>query len=179
MRRRDLSDEEHALWGRAVRDVKPAERRATSLGKKGPAPAPSRRTPRLQASDATAERRTHKILGGGDPAMDRAAKSRRIAVERSLDLHGLSQAEAHRRLLRFLQSAAEDGMRLALIITGKGRVGAGEKRGVIRARFLDWVEAPPIRSIVSRVSPAGPRDGGGGAFYVFLKRRGAGKSPRP
>lgn len=84
--------------------------------------------------------------------------------------------------MRFLNAAAADGARLALVITGKGRPPAqsdASRGGILRTRFLDWIEEAPVRSLIARVSQARPRDGGAGAFYVFLKQKGAGVTPRP
>jgi DNA-nicking Smr family endonuclease len=132
------------------------------------------RTPFKFAPAAPVKTSTHFVYGGGDPKLDRAAASRRIAIDRTLDLHGMTQAEAHRLLHQFILRAAGDGVRLALIITGKGRP---SQPGVLRARFLDWVETPPLKGAIARVAPARPRDGGAGAFYVFLKAKGAGAAP--
>jgi hypothetical protein len=165
MSRRTVSAEEMALWRRAVGDDAPAGGRpiAPSLA----APRPNRIAPQSRRADAT------PAFGGGDPRLDRAAARRRLPIERRLDLHGLTQAEAHVRLVRFLTGAARQGVRTALIVTGKGRPPGG---GVIRRRFLDWIEQPPLRALIARAAPAARRDGGEGAFYVFLKARPAGSA---
>jgi DNA-nicking Smr family endonuclease len=184
MRRRDLSDEERALWRRAVRDVAPAKRpraiaaAAWPAGKRQPAEQrlPEKRLPPLTGRAAAA--RAHAVVGGGDPRLDRHAARGRLAIEATLDLHGLTQADAYRRLIPFLARAHADGARLVLVITGKGRGGDAPRQGVLKARFLEWVEETPARAHIARVAPASRRDGGAGAFYVFLKRKSAGKAPR-
>ncbi len=181
MRRRDLSEEERALWRQAVRDVAAAKRARPAVAKAAPKTAARKRAsapPILPV--APPSRKGHAILGGGDPKRDRAAATRRIAIDSTLDLHGLTQAEAHRLLPRFLQRAVDDDARLILVITGKGRKSpSGVRGGVLRAQFLNWIEEAPLRALIARVAPAKPKDGGEGAFYVFLKRKGAGKTPRP
>lgn len=102
-----------------------------------------------------------------------------MAIERTLDLHGMTQVEAHRALIQFIASAAQDGARLVLVITGKGKAPSRETRGgVLKSRFLDWIEERALKSEIARVSPAKQKDGGAGAFYVFLKRKSAGRAPR-
>ncbi len=102
-----------------------------------------------------------------------------MAIERTLDLHGMTQVEAHRALLQFIAAAVHGGAQLVLVITGKGNASSPEMRGgVLKPRFLDWIEEQPLKSEIARVSPAKQKDGGAGAFYVFLKRKGAGKAPR-
>ena len=121
----------------------------------------------------------HFVFGGGDPRLDRAAATRRIEIERMLDLHGMTQVQAHRALVQFMAAAANDGVRLVLVVTGKGRPSAPDARGgVLRSRFLDWIEEPPLKGEIARVAPAKQKDGGAGAFYVFLKRNSAGGPPR-
>jgi DNA-nicking Smr family endonuclease len=91
----------------------------------------------------------------------------------------MTQPRAHRHLVTTLGAAAAAGERLVLVVTGKGRKSPnGARAGVLKARFLDWIEAAPVNALIARVAPAGRRDGGDGAFYVFLKRKGAGEPPR-
>jgi DNA-nicking Smr family endonuclease len=83
----------------------------------------------------------------------------------------MTEAAAHARVTRFLLGAHSSGLRLVLVITGKGARAGEERRGVIRARFFDWIETAPLRAAIARVAAAKPKDGGAGAFYVFLKRK--------
>lgn len=84
-----------------------------------------------------------------------------------IDLHGLSQDEARAALGRFLEGCFHNGVREALLITGKGALGDG----VLRKRLPEWLAEPPLRDLVAGISMAHPRHGGAGAFYVALKRR--------
>lgn len=178
MRKRDLSGEERELWSLATRDVKPVKKRARAA-LKPPAPPKSGPAPRRRAavaviaaaSPSPPKKKTAPVLGGGDPRVDRRAAKGLIPIERTLDLHGLTEAAAHSRISRFILGAHSDGLRLVLVITGKGAARGGEGRGVLRRRFVDWVEMEPLRSAIARVAPAKPNDGGEGAFYVFLKRK--------
>jgi DNA-nicking Smr family endonuclease len=88
--------------------------------------------------------------------------------EARLDLHGMTQEEAHRALSHFVARAQEDGLRALLVITGKGGAGRG---GVLREAVPRWLEEPLLRGRVLSVAPAQPKDGGGGALYVLLRRR--------
>ena len=185
MRRRPLSDEERTLWRRAVKDVRPARPVPLEAPPHAPdwtiaaprAPNRSRGQALNPAAPPSAPAR-HFVFGGGDPALDRAAVTRRIAVDRVIDLHGLTQTEAHRLLVRRIPDAAAHGERLLIVITGKGRAARGMAGGggVLRVRFLDWVEEHPLKGLIARVAQAKPKDGGAGAFYVFLKKKGAGSA---
>jgi DNA-nicking Smr family endonuclease len=85
-----------------------------------------------------------------------------------LDLHGMTQAEAHRALERFVPQARDAGKRCVIVITGKGSVSAGG--GVLRNAVPGWLNAPSLRPSVLAYAEAIPRDGGGGALYVLLRR---------
>lgn len=199
MKRRDLSAEERALWLLATRDVKPAKKRARRILRDAAlqaAPqdeasrqserksfiqrsAPKARVPKDRAATApigAAKVKPPPAFAAGDPKADKKAARGLIPIEARLDLHGLTEAAAHARVTRFILGAHEDGLRLILVITGKGArqtpgTAGGEGRGIIRARFADWVEQAPLRAAIARVAPASRKDGGPGAFYVFLKRK--------
>jgi DNA-nicking Smr family endonuclease len=111
------------------------------------------------------ERRTARALARG-----------RRRPEAVLDLHGLTQAEAHARLIAFLRRAQAEGRSMVVVITGRGgrtsgaaAPGVGE-RGVLRRMAPHWLRLPELRSLVLGFEEAGPRQGGGGALYVQLRR---------
>lgn len=96
------------------------------------------------------------------------AKIRRgsMQVEATLDLHGHTKASAHAALLRFIALMQAQDVRLALIITGKGK-GSG---GTLRSELPRWLKEPPLKEAVIAYSPASPRDGGEGAWYVRIRK---------
>ncbi len=93
----------------------------------------------------------------------------RMAVEARLDLHGLTQDQAHRQLLSFIRRAAAAGTRCVLVVTGKGSVSQGG--GVLRRRLPDWLAQGDCRPLVLAVTRARRAHGGDGAFYVLLRRQ--------
>ncbi len=94
-------------------------------------------------------------------------KRGRVEIERRLDLHGQTQAQAHERLEAFVAEAAAGGCRCVLIVTGKGL----ETGGTLRHMVPRWLNEDPNRARVVAFTPAQPRDGGSGALYVLLRRR--------
>lgn len=100
----------------------------------------------------------------------------RLTPEARLDLHGMTLDRAHGALNAFIRSASADGLRLVLVITGKGRPEAGgelglQRPGALRHGVPHWLSMPPLAAHVLQVAPAHARHGGGGAFYVYLRRR--------
>jgi DNA-nicking Smr family endonuclease len=91
-------------------------------------------------------------------------------IEARLDLHGMTQIEAHRALLWFIRMARADGKRCVLVITGRGSPTGPNGGGVLKAAVPRWFEEPEFRPHLLAISPAQPRDGGAGALYVMLRR---------
>ncbi|WP_395072899.1 Smr/MutS family protein [Hyphococcus sp.] len=153
---------------------------ATSASTKSPPGLlPQRHQAPVQESRALTRRSEHPF-GAGDPRLERLAGRGRLPVDAVLDLHGHTQRTAHSALLRFVADAHAHGARCVLVITGKGapslsehasgQTHSGVGRGVLRARFAEWLEDAALRRYISRASPAHQRHGGAGAFYIFLKR---------
>jgi DNA-nicking Smr family endonuclease len=90
----------------------------------------------------------------------------KLEIDATLDLHGYSQEGGYLALATFLQSAGRRGGRVALVITGMGRLG----EGVLRKRLPEWLAAKELKPLVSGYALAHRSHGGAGAFYVFLKR---------
>jgi DNA-nicking Smr family endonuclease len=107
------------------------------------------------------------------PGLDRRTAERlrggALPIEARLDLHGMTQAEAHRALDTFLARAVEAEKRCVLVITGKGGRMAGD--GVLRAAVPRWLNEAPNRARLLAFAPAQPQHGGAGALYLLLRRR--------
>jgi DNA-nicking Smr family endonuclease len=87
----------------------------------------------------------------------------------------MTQDRAHSALTGFVLRAHREDKRLVLVITGKGRDSdEGDimpvRRGVLRHQVPHWLSVPPLSGIVLQVTPAHLRHGGGGAYYVYLRR---------
>jgi DNA-nicking Smr family endonuclease len=179
-RRRELSEEERALWTGVARSVRPLRRSRTkvqleesakpavepkrvSLPGRSHDPAPQARLPaKTSAPVALGRRLKQRVARGRDP------------IEARIDLHGHTQKQAHAALFRFLQRAQADGARTALVVTGKGAVrGAhepGGERGVLKRQVPMWLSLPEFRSFVVGFEDAHVGHGGEGALYVRLRR---------
>jgi DNA-nicking Smr family endonuclease len=90
-----------------------------------------------------------------------------LPIEGTIDLHGMTQAEAYRSLHHFLAVSQERGRRCILVITGKG----SHSEGVLRAAVPHWLNLPVTRSLVLAFAYATSAHGGVGALYVLLRRR--------
>jgi len=90
-----------------------------------------------------------------------------------LDLHGMTQEEAHRALSAAIAAARAAGRRCLLVITGHGRMSGG----VLRHAVPRWLDEPGLRRHLLATAPARPEHGGHGALYVLLRRPPAGIDP--
>jgi DNA-nicking Smr family endonuclease len=95
-------------------------------------------------------------------------------IDARIDLHGLTQHQAHDRLRGFLVHAQARGCKVVLVITGKG---GGEtraymdERGVLRRMVPQWLAMPDLRSVVLGYEEAHASHGGTGALYVRIRRK--------
>jgi DNA-nicking Smr family endonuclease len=111
--------------------------------------------------------------------MDRRTRSRLsrgvVSVDGRIDLHGLTQAAAETRLNRFLRAAQDDGAKVVLVITGKGRERGGDEAraesGVLRRMAPHWLSSPAMREVVVGFEEAARGHGGSGALYVRIRRK--------
>lgn len=176
--RRALTEEEHALWEAVTVSTRPLKQRhrAVRADKVAarPAPAPTAKSPVVAApvrSEPAVPRAKSPPPLVPLGRRERAQLSRgRKDIDARLDLHGMTQARAHRALQNFLARASEDGLTFVLVITGKGRTGETE-RGVLRRQVPEWLSQSEFRAFVVGFEEAHIGHGGGGALYVRIRRR--------
>jgi len=156
---RKAKSEERDLWDRAMRDVKRLHGREAQELVLVPPPAPPAPTPRDETTVPVAPTPAR----GLDRRSAQRLKRGQMAIEGRLDLHGMTQEEAHRALGAFIARSQGDGLRAVLIITGKS--------GVLYGAAPRWLEEGGNRGRVLAASRAQPQHGGAGALYVLLRRR--------
>jgi DNA-nicking Smr family endonuclease len=179
-RRRNLSEEERALWDSVARQVKPLRKKPRHM-KTGAGPQlqeqqiPVKPIPvQRPAASVHAAKQSKPAMPPLAP-LGRRERSRlsrgRNEIDARLDLHGMTQVRAHRVLLGFLQRAHHDGLTFVLIITGKGKAGGAEsERGILRRQVPHWLNLPEFRSLVVGFEEAHIGHGGEGALYVRIRR---------
>lgn len=192
MKRRGLDKDDLELWRKvtertekldlkslfvaeidAVEPSIPAIRKAKTiiLGKPNPKP----RKPRHNLIPALPDQ-----INAAPVQMDQKAfgkmKRGKIKPEGRIDLHGMTLDRAHPTLSRFILSAHKSGKRLVLVITGKGKMRdeggpIPVRYGVLRHQVPQWLGMAPLSSVVLQVTQAHISHGGGGAYYVYLRRQ--------
>jgi DNA-nicking Smr family endonuclease len=178
-RKRVLSDEERALWEGVARQTKPLRKR-TRVAKAHASPPASEASPARPVAPsrpitpAPVPKAVKPVVPPLAP-LGRRERSRlsrgKSGIEARLDLHGMTQLDAHRALYAFLQRAHGDGLTFVLVITGKGKVTGGElERGVLRRQVPHWLSQPEFRAMVVGFEEAHIGHGGAGALYVRIRR---------
>lgn len=186
-RRRIVSPDEVKVWKAVVRDVAPLPGKTVlddTMENVAPSPlAPQDKSGRPEPSSAPSgpfetvrikpplRQSLPDLSHGLTPGLDRRTADRmkkgEMEIDGALDLHGLSQDLAHTQLSAFIVRSHEIGRRCLLVITGKGRDGAG----ILRAQVPRWLNQSPLRERILGFSHARPQHGGQGALYVLIRRR--------
>ena len=163
---RKATHEERALWRHATSDIAPRRRPAPPPVAEPPAPAPADSAEARAAEPAPL---APLPLGSGlDRRNAQRLKRGQMAIEARLDLHGMTQVEAHGALARFIARSFGEGRRAVLVITGKGM---RDGEGVLRRAVPRWLDDPALRPMILAREEAQPRHGGAGALYVLLRRQ--------
>jgi DNA-nicking Smr family endonuclease len=182
----DIAPDDAALWEKVAATAKPlpAKKRAAAAKPKIAAPdepaAPA--MPRKAAVPAAPPvsapaAKPRDLEAGAAIDLDRRTAERlkrgQLPLDGRIDLHGMTQDDAHAALNRFIAASRAMGRRCVLVITGKGRASGearGEIGGVLKRAVPRWLNEPGLRAQILAFAGAQPKDGGGGALYVLLKR---------
>jgi len=122
-------------------------------------PARPPRPPGPPALQPIMRREIKKLARGGE------------TIDARIDLHGMTQSEAHAALQSLLLRCQADGAKFVLVITGKGRSDdRSEDRGVLRRQVPVWLGLPEFRRFVAGYEVAHAGHGGDGALYVRLRK---------
>jgi DNA-nicking Smr family endonuclease len=176
-RLRPLTDDEIALWTEVARSV--SRRRGAVL----PAPskpvvpdrAPAPPAPVREAASGKPQKPRPPPLAPIERRLKRELKRGRAEIDGALDLHGMTQAEAHEALRAFLRRSQARGARVVVVVTGKGEAGDERdswprERGVLKRLAPHWLRDLDLRGVVLGFEEAGRAHGGSGALYVRLRR---------
>ncbi|WP_062015263.1 Smr/MutS family protein [Aureimonas sp. AU4] len=182
-KRRALTGEEKRLWRAIAITAKPMRGRAMPEAEAEaelPAPAPASLAPASPAAlrallDGTTAPAPARAPSAPLPLhpIERPVRRKigrgRIALEDRIDLHGQTEASAHGALLFFLRRAQANGLRIVLVITGRGA--SFGSTGSLKRALPHWFSTPDFRALVSGFEPAERGHGGEGAFYVRVRKR--------
>ena len=177
--RRLLSADEEEIWSLVSRTVKPLRpSRKSPLARHKPTANNIIQPPAIKPiADHVPRARIHNRCRHRRRLQSRDVKSNnsragRLRIDARIDLHGMTQAQAHGDLLQFLYRSQSRGARFVLVITGKGAPDLARSRGVLRQQVPLWLALPEFRALVLGFDVAHLGHGGDGALYVRLRKPG-------
>ena len=111
--------------------------------------------------------RVEGLAPGVDHGLLRKLRNGEIPRDARIDLHGLDEASARRRVHEALLETRRRGGRCVLVIHGRGS--HSPEGPVLKQALIDWLAEPPVGSNVLAFASAKGGDGGVGATYVLLR----------
>jgi len=178
---RAVAEEEAELWREITKNVKPLTLKnnpsQTSLSSSASSyPKKYQHQQKLLIPNALMDSSPVKpaFQHGKAPGLDRKTQTRmrrgQVRLDGRLDLHGMTRAEAYRVLLKFVETAYNEGRQSILVITGKGLTRDGEI-GVLRRAVPAWLNEAPMNAWIKGFDHAARQHGGEGALYVLIRRK--------
>ena len=185
-----VSQAEKLLFERVLSDVKPIQN-AGSFSTSGQEvikiPQRSENEARKNLSTQSKSKPSQKplflknFLPGRAPGLDRSSAIKlakgKFTIQGKLDLHGMTQRQAHAALIEFIQTSFDDRKRNLLVITGKGRpkgqdevAGYRKREGILKSIVPKWLDESPLRGLVLAFTTSQREHGGAGALYVLLRK---------
>lgn len=163
MTRRKVSEEERALFEQGFKEAIPLVPIAPSK------------------SESTRKARSPKHTGLDGNTAQRLRRGE-LDPQARLDLHGMTEKAGHRALIAFVQGAYNRGLRLVIVVTGKGAKPQPDdapfdlelqtrRRGVHKTMTPRWLAEPELARLIADVRSAHRSHGGEGALYVYLRKK--------
>ena len=106
------------------------------------------------------------------------SKNKKIS-SKLCDLHGYSLDEANKKINDLIRNSYEAGIGKLIIVTGKGLHSENEKNpyiskdlGILKYSVPEYIKNnQELMSLINDIKEASIEDGGGGAFYIYLKKK--------
>ena len=98
---------------------------------------------------------------------------------RSIDLHGYTLEQANKAIEEFIKKSYSDGVNKLIVVTGKGLHSQNEKDPYVSKDLSILKYSVPefiknnnrLMEKIIELKDAQIKDGGNGAFYVYLKKK--------
>ena len=112
------------------------------------------------------------------PNKDFEIKKKQILKTKHIDLHGLTLEQANIKIQQFINGSFENNVSKIVVVTGKGLHSNTEKDpyvskdfSILKYSVRDHIENnSELMKKITEIKQAEIKDGGSGAFYIFLKK---------
>ena len=106
-------------------------------------------------------------------------KNKRQEKIKKIDLHGYTLEQANRTIKDFIYKCFDENVTKIIVITGKGLRSKSisnpylsKDLSTLKYSVPEFIESnKSLKKIIIEITDAKIEDGGGGAFYVFLKNK--------
>ena len=111
------------------------------------------------------------------PDKDLPQQEKKTYKTRSIDLHGYTLEDANRNIEDFINKAFLEKINKLIVVTGKGLHSENDKDpyvskdlSILKYSVPEFVKNnESLMKMISSIDEAKQKDGGQGAFYIFLK----------
>ena len=109
---------------------------------------------------------------------DRLKKDKTSIKTKSIDLHGLTLEEANKVVEQFINDSYLENIKKLIVVTGKGLHSQNDKDpylskdlSILKYSVPDFIEGnQELMKKILEMKDADIKDGGTGAFYIYLKK---------
>ncbi len=113
------------------------------------------------------------------PNKDLKTKNRIQFKTRSIDLHGYTLDQANKTIEKFISQAFVEKVSKLIVVTGKGIHSQNEKDpyvskdlSILKYSVPEFIHKnKKLMNMIQDIKDAEIKDGGSGAFYIFLKKK--------
>ena len=106
-------------------------------------------------------------------------KNIRYEKIRKIDLHGFTIEEANMTIEQFIESCFDESVTKIIVITGKGLRSKNVENpylskdlSILKYSVPEFIESnKDLLKVIIEITDARIEDGGGGAFYIYLKNK--------
>ena len=112
------------------------------------------------------------------PNKDTNIKEKSNYITRTIDLHGYTLDEANELIEDYINKAFLENVNKLIVVTGKGLHSKNDKDpyvskdlGILKYSVPEFITNNiNLMNMINEITDAKIEDGGGGAFYIFLKK---------
>ena len=112
------------------------------------------------------------------PDKDLIEQDKSLSKTKLIDLHGYTLEQANEKIEEFIFKAFDEKVNKLIVVTGKGLHSQTEKDpyvsrklSILKYSIPEFIENNKnLMNIINNIKDADIKDGGNGAFYIFLKK---------
>ena len=113
------------------------------------------------------------------PNKDFKLEKKKVSKTKHIDLHGLTLERANKTIEKFIDDCYQNNVSKIIVVTGKGLHSNVEKDpyvskdlSILKYSVPEYIENNlELMKKIIEIKDAEIKDGGSGAFYIFLKKK--------